>query len=63
MATYFRFSASNESEISSLLGMYSYVSEIIYHDNATADIIVNDIALCRVYIVETSASVAEYFDN
>ena len=62
MATYFRLSASNETEISSLLGMYSYIADILYHDNETADIIINDIALCRVYIIETSADIAESFE-
>lgn len=62
MATYFRLSASNEKQVSELLGMYSYVSDIIYHGE-NADIIINDIALCRVYIVETLSEIAYSFEN
>ena len=62
MATYFRVSANSESEVSELLGMYSYIADIIYHGE-NADIIVNDIALTRVYIVETLSEIAYHFDN
>jgi len=62
MATYFRVSANSESEVSELLGMYSYVSDIIYYGE-NADILINDIALNRVYIVETLSEIAYHFDN
>lgn len=62
MATYFRFSANTTAEISAMLGMYSFISDILYHGDQ-ADIIISDIALSRVIIVETSSEIAENFED
>ena len=62
MTTYFRTSAVSVSEVSYFLNVFSYVSSVEYNGDA-AEIEIHDLGLNRVYIIETSASVAEYFDD
>lgn len=62
MTTYFRLSAVSVSEVSYFLNAFSYVSSVEYNGDA-AEIEIHDLALNRVILVETSADIAEIFDN